>query len=468
MSAGDPHDLYEHAACGLLLTDADGTVLRVNGTFLEWTGLSREQVEGQRFDSLLTSAGRLFAETRLLPVLRLEGRVRELAVDVRLADGGVLPVLLNAVEDGPGSPVHLAVLEATQRRGYERELVQARRVAERSEAGVRVLQAAATTFQDTVTREGVADALADAAGEALDATQSAVLLLEDRELRIAGGRHPLGAAALLERDGPELRVLRGEDELSLGSLDEVEAAFPHLAAPLRRARVEALSATLVREEGKAAGVLACFFGRPREVTREELDLQAAICRLAGQALTRIALQETLRELALQDALTGLPNRALLRGRLVAALAEARAEGRPVALIFVDLDGFKAINDALGHATGDQVLAEIARRLSEVVRRSDTIGRFGGDEFMVVCRGADAATSRTIAERLAAAIRAPLEGIPPELALTASIGVAALRPSGDEFVSADRLVAAADAAMYAAKREGKDRIRVVEPAPEELV
>ena len=467
MTTGDFEDLYQHAACGLLLTDGAGSVLRVNETLLQWTGLGPQEVVGRRFDGLLTSAGRLFAETRLLPVLRLQGQVHELALDMRLADGGSLPVLVNAVLSGPDA-IHLAILDARQRRDYERELLQARRAAERSEAGVHMLQSAATTFADTTTRKAVADALAEAAGQALDASDAAVLLLEGRELRVAGGRHPLGRSAVLDHDGPELRVLRGEDELHFGDLDQVAAAFPDLTEPLRSARVEALSATLVREEGKAAGVLTCFFGRPRELDREDLDLQAALCRVAGQALTRIALQETLRELALQDALTGLPNRAMLRGRLVEALAEGRAEGRPVALIFVDLDGFKAINDELGHSVGDAVLAEVARRLSEVVRRSDTIGRFGGDEFMVVCRGANAATARTIAERLAGAARAPLESVPPGLAITASIGVAALRPSGDEFVSVDSLVAAADAAMYAAKREGRDGIRLVEPAPGELV
>ncbi|WP_210506133.1 diguanylate cyclase [Naasia sp. SYSU D00057] len=466
--AADPGELYEHAACGLLLTDGGGIVQRANRTFLAWTGHRRDEVEGQRFDSLLTAAGRLFVETRFLPVLRLEGSVHELALELRRADGGSLTVLMNAVAAVPDGPVHIAVMKATQRRDYERELLQARRAAERSESGVRMLQAAATAFADTVTRQGVADALADAAGRAFDAAQSAVLLLENRELGIAGGSHPLGADALLDRDGPELRVLRGDDELVLSDPAEVEASFPHLAAPLRRARVEALSATLVREEGKAAGVLTCFFGRPRQLTREELDLQASLCRLAGQALTRIALQETLRELALQDELTGLPNRALLRGRLVEALAEARAERRAVALIFVDLDGFKAINDELGHAVGDRVLAEVAQRLSQVVRRSDTIGRYGGDEFMVICRGANPRTARAIAERLAGAVRAPLADMPPGVGVTASIGVAALHPSGEEFLSADGLVAAADAAMYAAKREGRDGIRIVEPSPAELV
>src|SRR3954469_19446748 len=97
MTAPDVGELYEDAACGLMLTEPDGTVLRVNRTLLDRTGLGREEIEGQPFESLLTPAGRLFAETRFLPVLRLEGRVRELALELRRSDGEALPALVNAV-----------------------------------------------------------------------------------------------------------------------------------------------------------------------------------------------------------------------------------------------------------------------------------------------------------------------------------------------------------------------------------
>src|SRR3954454_2958752 len=198
MAATTADELYENAACGLLTTDAEGMVQRVNRTLLDGMGLAGEEVERHRFDSLLTAAGRLFAETRFLPVLRLEGRGDELALELRRADGGTLPALVNAIGTGTDGPVHVAIFEAPQRRDYERELLQARRGAERSEAGVRVLQATATSFADTSTREAVAEALADAAGSAFDAADCAVLLIEDRELRIGGGRYPLGDEALLE------------------------------------------------------------------------------------------------------------------------------------------------------------------------------------------------------------------------------------------------------------------------------
>src|SRR3954454_17173977 len=127
MAATTADELYENAACGLLTTDAEGMVQRVNRTLLDGMGLAGEEVERHRFDSLLTAAGRLFAETRFLPVLRLEGRGDELALELRRADGGTLPALVNAVGTGTDGPVPVAIFEAPQRRDYERELLQARR-----------------------------------------------------------------------------------------------------------------------------------------------------------------------------------------------------------------------------------------------------------------------------------------------------------------------------------------------------
>ncbi|WP_210480967.1 diguanylate cyclase [Naasia sp. SYSU D00948] len=457
-----PEDLYEHAPCGLLVTSPDGTVLHVNRTLLDWTGHPEEEVRGRPFDALLTTGSRLFAETRYRPVLALQGEVRELALRLRRADGEDFPVLVNAITSTTpegDAVVRLAVFETTQRHDYERELLAARREAERSEAHVRVLQDAATLFGETGTRAAVAEALADVAGRALDAAPSAVLLLQGGDLQVAGGSHPAGHSVSLGKDGPELRALR-EGVAALRSLEEVESQFPRLAPVFRAARVEAESVTVLLEDGAAAGVLACFFGRRREFDDHTLDLQAALCRLAGQALTRIALQRTLRELALQDPLTGLPNRALLQDRVADAVVEAGRSGRSMALVFVDLDGFKSVNDRFGHHVGDLVLEEVGKRLGGVIRRSDTIGRLGGDEFMVVCADTDARAATRVAQRISEALRAPIPGVPEEMSITASVGVAVHVPLGDMPVPVEELIRSADQAMYEAKRSGKDRTKIV--------
>jgi len=152
-----------------------------------------------------------------------------------------------------------------------------------------------------------------------------------------------------------------------------------------------------------------------------------------------------------DALTQLPNRALLRDRLAQAIASARRQGARVALMFVDLDNFKEVNDTLGHAVGDEVLKLAAHRLASSVREADTVSRHGGDEFLIllteVSQSSDAIR---IAHKILAALGAPTRVGQHVLRLTASIGIAIYPDDGEE---AGKLIERADAAMYGAKRRG---------------
>jgi phosphoserine phosphatase RsbU/P len=145
-------DLYENAPCGYLSTLLDGTIIKVNATFERWTGYDRDDLVGRRtFASLLNAGGRIFHETHYAPLLRMQGRAREVAMDLVCADGRRLPVIVNAaVKDDPsGRPVlvRTAVFDATERRSYELELVEARRRAEESEARARLLS---TTLQESL------------------------------------------------------------------------------------------------------------------------------------------------------------------------------------------------------------------------------------------------------------------------------------------------------------------------------
>jgi diguanylate cyclase (GGDEF)-like protein len=158
--------------------------------------------------------------------------------------------------------------------------------------------------------------------------------------------------------------------------------------------------------------------------------------------------------ALHDPLTGLPNRHLVLDRASQVLARARRMDVPVTVLFVDIDGFKGINDRFGHKTGDDVLRHVAERLSGVLRESDTVGRLGGDEFVLVldCTGSDAAHPDQVAERILTALRKPLElpdAGPAPVAISASIGIASALAD-----SAEDLLQHADIAMYQAKAAGK--------------
>jgi len=158
--------------------------------------------------------------------------------------------------------------------------------------------------------------------------------------------------------------------------------------------------------------------------------------------------------SLYDPLTGLPNRALLDDRINQALAICRRNHSALAILFIDLDGFKAVNDLNGHAVGDLALRELANRLAEARRRTDTIARFGGDEFVVVCPDVESVdVAYRMAEVILAELSRPVILGSTEHRLTASIGIVVTEP-GDPTATTDALLRDADLAMYAAKDEGK--------------
>jgi len=156
--------------------------------------------------------------------------------------------------------------------------------------------------------------------------------------------------------------------------------------------------------------------------------------------------------SLHDALTGLPNRDLLYDRLEHAAAMAQREDDTCCAMFIDLDGFKQVNDKLGHDAGDRVLKTVAQRLREAVRDSDTVARLGGDEFFVIVYGIDSvAEARAFGDKLIASISDPLPGVPAELAISASIGICLFPYQGMTVADTIRR---ADEAMYKAKTGGK--------------
>jgi diguanylate cyclase (GGDEF)-like protein len=167
----------------------------------------------------------------------------------------------------------------------------------------------------------------------------------------------------------------------------------------------------------------------------------------------VTLQEQLRDLATRDALTGLWNRAAILDMLERELARGRRESRPVGVILADLDHFKQINDTLGHLAGDAVLRQAAQRMLAVLRPYDSVGRYGGEEFLVVLPGCDAIATLGLAERLRQSIAAePMLVERGPISVTLSVGVAAA-PAG---APPGQLLRAADEALYHAKADGRNR------------
>jgi diguanylate cyclase (GGDEF)-like protein len=171
---------------------------------------------------------------------------------------------------------------------------------------------------------------------------------------------------------------------------------------------------------------------------------------------RRAMEERLRHQAFHDGLTGLTNRSRFLDRVGHALDRSRRSGAGVAVLFVDVDDFKTVNDSLGHAVGDQLLSEVAQRVALALRSGDTAARLGGDEFAVLLEAAGASTASEVAERILAALAEPVAIEGRALSVGASIGVACAGPAECDAAA---LLRGADIAMYAAKSSGKRRYAI---------
>ena len=178
---------------------------------------------------------------------------------------------------------------------------------------------------------------------------------------------------------------------------------------------------------------------------------------------RKALEEELTRQAFEDSLTGMPNRALFRDRLEHSIARNQRGGGQVALLLIDLDNFKVVNDSLGHGAGDQLITTTALRLHQQVRPADTLARLGGDEFAIVVEDVTEIEATDLAERLLGAIRRPTRLGNRDVVCTASIGVTIAKAgAGDDRPDCGELLRNADLAMYAAKAAGRDRYALFDP------
>jgi serine/threonine-protein kinase RsbW len=316
----DPADLYENAPMGYLSTLPDGRIVKVNRTFCAWTGRSSDELIGRRFQDLLSVGGRVFHETHLAPLLRMQGAVREIALDVMRVDGSLLPCLLNAVElrDESGAPVlvRATLFEATARRRYERELLAAQRAAEESEARSRTVQKVVSDLAAATSVDDVATVIVERSRTAMRATGAALVLVEYgpagqsdpmpqlRSVR-AEGLTPDLLRALREAAGTQLALELAQGVRTIAVDERLRSSQPDLAAALADAGLTALVIVPVTADSRRLGVLVLGLGGSAAgelISLEEpdtthvtspadVDLLWTLGRQAGQALERARLQE---------------------------------------------------------------------------------------------------------------------------------------------------------------------------------
>lgn len=262
-----------------------------------------------------------------------------------------------------------------------------------------------------------------------------------------------------EGRGPIGRAVRGEELVIFEDFQNDPDAAPW-RQQAREAGYAAVAAAPIYEEGAVVGALAVYAARSGYFNDEVLGLLEELAADISYALDRFRLQEHTHYLATHDLTTGLLNRNALLERVEAALARWRRLGGWVAVVFIDLDGFKPVNDRYGHAAGDVLLAEVGRRLTAITREMDSVCRQGGDEFVILLpRIEGPEEAELVGSRVLEALARPYELEQGRAQISASIGISLCPEHGD---SAEALIHAADTAMYAAKAGGRGRLCLYDP------
>jgi diguanylate cyclase (GGDEF)-like protein len=228
---------------------------------------------------------------------------------------------------------------------------------------------------------------------------------------------------------------------------------------LRDRGIRATAAAAIRGRSGAFGIIAVHSATVGAFTGEEGQWLQSIADLLASALDRERSEAVMRHQSLHDSLTGLPNRALLFDRIEHAFGRAERFGVAVAVLLLDVDGFKTVNDSLGHQAGDDLLVEVGSRLQDVVRTSDTVARLGGDEFVVLAEVGSDGEAFDIADRIAQVWEHPFAVASGEVFCSASVGIAVGRRSQ----SPSKMLREADAAMYRAKERGRGRSEMFDEA-----
>ena len=413
-AAARSHRLIDQSAHLVCVLDADGRIQRLNDTGRQWLGLSQAPAEGLPLQAL---AGRSPALQPLVLSRWLD------AIDAVRPDTPRTHELQLPREGVGPRIIECTIREVPPRQGWRPErrglrLIEGRDITLRRNAEDK-LRLAATVFDQA--HEGFV--IADHSGLVLSVNQAFC--------DISG----LTADALLGRDLVGLPMFGSDHEIRF----QIETALGAQGQWQGESRVtwgdgsrRTCWATLSQQPDPQ--------GRPGHLIGILNDITQF--REAEQSLVRLTHL---------DPLTGLPNRGLLADRVGQLTSVARRDHRPFALMFLDLDLFKHVNDTLGHSVGDALLGEVAHRLQAGLREGDTVARLGGDEFAIVLPGADAAGAAQVAAKLTELLSQPCLIQQHELAITMSMGIAMYPGDGDDVETLSRN---ADTAMYRAKQEGR--------------
>jgi diguanylate cyclase (GGDEF)-like protein/PAS domain S-box-containing protein len=409
-------DLYDNAPVGYHEIDGEGRYLRVNRTELQMLGYAEHEMVGRpAWEFIVETVSQSAIKAKISGQMPLEPFERTF----RRKDGSLVPMLMEdrLLFDASGRPcgIRSALSDITARRRAQDDL---RESEERYRQLVELSPDAIAVHSDGI-----------------------FVFVNSAAARLFGAKCPeelLGQRAIdfVHADSQEVVLERERRIQEDGS-----------AVPLLEQKLVRLDGSPVDVEVAAMPLL--YHDRP------------AVQIVVRDITERKQAEAQIRELAYHDTLTGLPNRLLFSDRLAMALAQAQRQQRKVAVLFIDLDRFKVINDSLGHSVGDRLLQAVSARIQESIREGDTIARLGGDEFTLLLPGLmESVDAAKVAEKVLEVLRLPFDLETSELFVTASIGVSVYPHDGADV---EELVKNADTAMYRAKEQGRDNYQLYTPA-----
>lgn len=444
---------FDNAAIGMALVGPDGRWIKVNRSLCEIVGYTESELLATSFQ-VITHPEDLQADLEYVGQL-LAGEVRTYQMTKRYfhKDGRVVWVLLSAslVRDQTGRPLYFI--------SQIHDITDQRRSEWLEEARARVLEmiAADSPLQPVLTE------LISIVGAQLPETVPTFLVLDEGEMRHMPSALPkevedaVQARAVSFAAGLCAHAVGQEPPLTVSNLREDPVWKDVRDAALRHGLCGCWSVPIRSKDGTFLALLAVYHHRPGAPLARETRVLDTAAKLAVVAIEHFQMTRQLARLAQRDPLTGLANRMVFEDRLLHAIAQAKRGGTKLALLALDLDHFKAVNDTLGHQAGDSLLQQFAQRARGAVRESDTVARIGGDEFAVILpriTGIEDATQ--VARKLTDTFAEPFTVAGRQLQVTGSIGVA-LYPADGEDGSA--LQKSADAALYRVKQHGRSGFEV---------
>ena len=434
-------DLLLDAIC---VVDADGRYLFVSAAFERVFGYAPEEVIGHP----------------MIELVYPPDRERTLAATAEIMSGQPKPHFENRYVRKDGQIVHI-MWSARWSEADQARVAVARDITELKRADV--LQSALYDISEAANTTGDLQALFrrihGIVGTLLPANNLFVALYDEKKDELSFpyyvDEHDLAPAPRkLDSGTLSAEVIRSGQALLLTPDTDVTLS-EHVDTIVGKDSLDWLGVPLNSSKGIIGALVVQSYSGEVRYTEQDKSLLQFVSNQIASAIVRKQNEALLQYIAHHDPLTDLPNRELFHDRLQTALARARRNKERLAVLYIDLDGFKQVNDGHGHAVGDLLLQEVAQRIRRCLRESDTVGRIGGDEFVVLLNNITLPEhGAVVAEKIRAVLDRPFELAGQRLHISSSIGVAAYPEHGDDN---KQLIRHADEAMYAAKKNGGNRL-----------